>query len=471
MQVMRHVSIPCTSSMKNNLIYKFTLTVLLLITAAVSVEAKAVVGDIILQGTVLRSGQQLPNDTSVFEGDSIRTERASGGVLRVAHGRVEIAESSEVEVVRQNPLKIVVKSGTIAFNFPAETAVEIVTPQLDVHPNLSNGMLSGIVTATPQTEDRVQSRTGNFTVVERQRNGAANHIVTGEVVVAALLPAVHFSTDVADPISPAPQGPIGGAQIATLARTAGDVRVARVATPNNYARVAEGTPNTPLATGDFVRTLNGRATVSFTPPDTSQLTLLEGTTIQIQQQKLANTTTRRVTQAIGNLWFSIQRVTGTQTTLETPTAVAAIRGTEGTQDVPNNTQSTHALNEGIEQITEVVTSTSVTIRTGQRVTAIRGVGFTPIAALLAAITQPVVGTGGGGGGGAGGGGAAGGGVGGAAGAATGATVASTVSTVTSTVFATAATGISLATAAIVPVVTSNTTTASATTPLNPPGGQ
>src|SRR6516162_4826914 len=208
MQVMRHVSIPCTSSMKNNLIYKFTLTVLLLITAAVSVEAKAVVGDIILQGTVLRSGQQLSNDTSVFEGDSIRTEKASGGVLRVAHGRVEIAESSEVEVVRQNPLKIVVKSGTIAFNFPAETALEIVSPQLDVHPNLSNGVLSGIVTATPQTEDRVQSRSGNFTVVERQKDGSANHIVPGQIVVAALLPAVRFSTDMADPISPAPQGPL-----------------------------------------------------------------------------------------------------------------------------------------------------------------------------------------------------------------------------------------------------------------------
>lgn len=452
--------------MKNNLC-KFTLTVLVLISAAVPVEAKAVVGDIILQGMVLRSGQQLSNDTSVFEGDSIRTEKASGGILRVARGRVEIGESSEVEVVHQTPLKLVVKSGTIAFNFPPETALEIVTPQLEIHPNLGDGALSGIVTATPQTEDRMQSRSGDFTVVERQKNGAANHIVPGQIVIATLLPAVRFSKAVADPISPAPQGPIGGAQIATLAKTAGDVRVARVATPSNYARVAEGTPNVPLASGDFVRTLNGRATVSFPAPDTSQLTLQEGTTIQIQQQMQGNTVSRRVSQAIGNLWFSIQRVTGTQTTLDTPTAVAAIRGTEGTQDVPNNTQSTHALNEGIEQITELVTSTSVTIRSGQRVTAIKGIGFTPIVALLAAITQPVVGAGGGGGG-------AGGGAGGAAGAATGAaTAATTVSTVASTVVATAATGIALTTATLVPVVASfgTTTTASSSSPLNPPGGQ
>ena len=94
-------------------------------------------------------------------------------------------------------------------------------------------------------------------------------------------------------------------------------------------------------------------------------------------------------------------MTGTETTLETPTAVAAIRGTQGTQEVPNDNQSTHALNEGVEQITEVVTQQSVTINSGQRVTAIRGIGFTPIVALVAAITQPSVTAGGAAGGGAG----------------------------------------------------------------------
>ena len=223
----------------------------------------------------------------------------------------------------------------------------------------------------------------------------------------------------------------------------------------------------PLANGDFVKTLNGRATITF--DDRSVLTLSEGTTIQIQQRMQAGTISRRITQAIGSMWFSITRAAGTQTTLETPTAVAAIRGTEGTQDVPNDRQSTHALNDGVEQITEVVTSQSVTIRSGQRVTAIRGVGFTPVVALLAAIAQPTVGaTGGGGGagGGAGGGGAAG----GAAGAATGAT-ASTVSTVASVTAAVASAG-ALTAAAVVPVVASKGTPnpASSTTPLNPPGG-
>src|SRR5207302_7274926 len=123
----------------------------------------------------------------------------------------------------------------------------------------------------------------------------------------------------------------------------------------------------------------GRATVKFV--DESLITLSEGTIVQIQQQMQAGTLQRRLTQAIGNLWFSITKAAGTQTTLETPTAVAAIRGTEGTQDVPNFTQSTHALAEGLEQITEVVTQQSVTLRPGQRVTAFRGIGFSAITAL------------------------------------------------------------------------------------------
>src|SRR5215471_8308550 len=328
MQETRRTSIPCINSMKNNLVQRFILTFIALMLTASAAHAKAVVGDIILQGKVERSGQQLTTDTSVFEGDSIRTAKASGAVLRIAHGRLEIGESSEVEIVRQNPLRIVLKGGSIAFNFPPEAAVEIETPQLEIHPRLGDGNLSGIVTATPQTEDRVQSRNGHFTVVERQKSGAANHIMPGQILVAAFIPTVRVSMALADPVPPAPQGPIGGAAVANLTAIQPDVRVARVATPTNYARV-NATPF-PLANGDFVKTLNGRATITF--DDRSVLTLSEGTTVQIQQRMQAGTISRRITQAIGSMWFSITRAAGTQTTHETPTAVAAIRGTQGTQD-------------------------------------------------------------------------------------------------------------------------------------------
>jgi hypothetical protein len=458
--------------MKNKLIPILALVLLLPAFTAPSAQAKsAIVGDILLQGTVERSGQKLLNDASIFAGDSIRTHKASGGVLRLAQGRVEMGELSEVEIVGQHPLRLMVKSGVVALNFPQGTPLEIVTPQLEVHPNPGRQSLSAIVNATPQAEDRFQSRSGDFTVIERQRNGKSSHIMPGQIIVATLLPAVALPAVALEPIAP-PQGPMAGPRIAVLSDFRGDVRVARSALPNNFARVVK---NVELAADDLVRTLNGRATVTF-DSDQSVITLTEGTTIQVQQQVRGQTITRRVTQYIGSIWFRIQRVTGTQTTLQTPTAVAAIRGTEGTQDVPNDNESTHALNEGVVRLTEVVSQQSVTIRSGQRVTAIRGVGFTPIVALLAAITQPLVGAGGGAGGGAGAGGAGGGaagagaGAGAAAGGATaGVATASTVTTVAA-VGAGAVAATTGAVAALVPNVARQTQTASQTVPLNPPGG-
>ena len=320
------------------------LLVLILIVPAV--EAKStVIGDIILQGNVEKSGHKLTNDSSIFEGDSIRTQKASGGIMRIARGRVEIGESSEVEIVRGNPLKIVVKSGAIAFNFPKETPVEIITPQLEVRPSLGLESLSAVVTATPQAEDRVTSRSGRYTILERQKNGATRHISAGQVLVATLVPASALAATLPPDPTALPQGPVGGPQIAILDQASGDVRVARNATPANFARIAGPAPRLPLGSGDFVRTLNGQANVTFN--DNSIVTLNQGTTIQIQEQMRGGTVSRRITQAIGNLWFRIQNVTGTQTTLETPTAVAAIRGTEGTQDVPNNIVTDYAVNEGV----------------------------------------------------------------------------------------------------------------------------
>jgi hypothetical protein len=141
--------------------------------------------------------------------------------------------------------------------------------------------------------------------------------------------------------------------------------------------------------------------------------------------------------------------------------------------VPNDSQSTHSLNEGVERITEVVTQQSVTLRSGQRVTAVRGVGFTPIVALLAAITQPLVAAGGGGGGGGAtgaggvGGGAAGGGA--AGGAAAGAATVSTATTVAA-VSAGAVAATTGAVAAFVPNVARQTPAASQSVALVTPGG-
>src|SRR5215467_11544399 len=140
----------------------------------------AVVGDILLTGNVDRRGEQLNNDSTLFEGDTLRTDSSGGAVLRLRGGRVEMSPDCELQITHANPLRLAVKKGTISFSFPSDVPFEIETPQLAVHPNLSPAAPSGIVMATPQTEDRVVSRTGNFTAVELQKNGAANHILPGQ---------------------------------------------------------------------------------------------------------------------------------------------------------------------------------------------------------------------------------------------------------------------------------------------------
>ena len=451
------------------------LTLLALIALSVPAEAAAAttsarmpVGDIILRGTVARSGGRIATDSTIFEGDTIRTQKASDGVIRVGKGRIEIAESSEVEIVRQSPLKIVVKSGAIAFNFPKGTNFEIITPQLEIRPRPGETSLSGSVTAEVQKEDRVLSRSGNFTVLEREPNGQTSYIRPEEILVASLVMPVPL--EVATPMAAVPQGPIGGPQIATLTAVNGDVRVGRAATLGTQVRITA--PGLQLANGDLVRTLQGRAEVTFN--DKSIIKLDLGTVVSIAERPAPGGFLRSISQSIGTLWFNVQRVTGTRTNLSTPTAVAAIRGTTGLQEVPNDTQSTHALEEGIEDITEIVTQQTVTIRDRQRVTAIRGVGFTPVVALLAALTQPAIGAGGGGGGGAaggGGGGVAGGGAGAASSTASaaGISTASTVSTV-ATVTAVSVTTATTVIAATAPLLDKEQPRASGSLPLDTPGG-
>src|SRR5262249_4791366 len=150
---------------------KLILLLIAISFAADRVEAKGtIVGDLTLLGTVQRSGIKLTSGASVFEGDSIRTEKSSGGVVRVGQGRVEIGESTEMEITSRNPLKIVIKSGVVAFNIPQDTPLEIETPQLEIHANISEQNLSAVVNAAPETEDRFQNRSGYFTVLERQKD-------------------------------------------------------------------------------------------------------------------------------------------------------------------------------------------------------------------------------------------------------------------------------------------------------------
>src|SRR2546428_218667 len=112
--------------------FLFLFVLLLSLTLSFALFSEAGVrpiGDITLVGHVERGDVTLRNDSTLFEGDAVRTGRGGGGVIRLAEGRLEIGESSELEFIHQDPLKVLVKRGTIAFNFPRTTPIEIITPQ------------------------------------------------------------------------------------------------------------------------------------------------------------------------------------------------------------------------------------------------------------------------------------------------------------------------------------------------------
>ena len=360
-----------------------------------SAATSAPVGDILLFGRVERSGRPLSSETTLFEGDSIRTHGDGGGVVRLGKGRLELRPSTDLEIVSAQPLRLILRAGALDFNFPAGTEFEIITPQLAVRPGPERENVSGEILAVPEDEDRVESRKGLLSVLERQEYGASRKVEAGEVLIASLVPTV--SIPVAEATFTPPQA---GSQIAQFEAVEGDVRLTRV---NTTLTNRVENPGLPLFSGDTVATLQGRADIRFT--DQSLINLDVGTTVVIEEEQQPTGILRRIGQTLGSLFFDIQEVAGTETELTTPTAVAAIRGTEGKQLVPNDTQSTHQLNEGLQQITENITGQSATITGGQQVIAIRGVGLGVITALVAPAIQAAVGSGVGGAGGAGGGGA------------------------------------------------------------------
>jgi hypothetical protein len=438
-------SIPFTNLTKNNMKNKTALLQLgLILTLLVSSESAFAtgtpVGDIQLIGRVERAGQQLVNDATLFEGDTIRTHAHSGGVVRIGRGRLDIDQNSEVEIISRNPLKLSVKSGSLHFNFPVGTDFEILTPQLHIHPASGKGSYSGTVSAKPQKEDRVTSRTGRFSILELEAGGATNAIHDGQLLIAALvMPAL-------------PQ-----AQATTIARivqvepaNTAQINVARATAPNNWS--TRGTVNLNLGNGDRIRSLQGSARIQFTR-DQSIIILRPGTQVTIQEQPQAGGFLRTISQYAGSLYFSIARLAdgGTPTSLSTPTAVAAIRGTEGENTDNPNVSTTFALQFGEEDLEETLTGSRATLRAGQTITAFRGVGFGAITALAAALVPGVGGAGPGGAGGAGGGaGGAGGGAAGAGGAGGGAAAATTTTTTAASTAAstisTVATGLAAAAA-------------------------
>ena len=264
---------------------------LMLFPLAASAATSAPVGDILLRGRVEWSGRPLSNETTLFEGDSIRTYGDGRGVLRLGKGRLELGPSTDLEIVSAQPLRLILRAGALGFNFPAGTEFEIITPQLEVRLGPDRENVSGEILAVPEDEDRVESRKGLLSILERQEYGASRRVEVGEILIASLVPTV--SIPVAEPTFAPPQA---GSQIAQFEAVEGDVRLTRV---NTTLTNRVENPGVPLFSGDMAATLQGRADIRFT--DQSLITLDLGTTVVVEEQQQPTGILRRIGQRLGSL--------------------------------------------------------------------------------------------------------------------------------------------------------------------------
>ncbi len=129
--------------------------------------------------------------------------------------------------------------------------------------------------------------------------------------------------------------------MATLTLTEGDVKIER---DGKLLSAAEGQR---LLDKDRIITAKGRAEVQFT--DGTTLRASEDTRVAIAQGPKDGGLLRSVELSLGNLWFKVNKMTqvaDARTEFLTPTAIAAVRGTEGEIGVGANGHSQFALSTG-----------------------------------------------------------------------------------------------------------------------------
>ncbi len=129
--------------------------------------------------------------------------------------------------------------------------------------------------------------------------------------------------------------------MATLTLTEGDVKIER---DGKLLSAAEGQR---LLDKDRIITANGRAEVQFT--DGTTLRASEDTRVAIAQGPKDGGLLRSIELTLGNLWFKVNKMTqvaDARTEFLTPTAIAAVRGTEGEIGVGADGHSQFALATG-----------------------------------------------------------------------------------------------------------------------------
>ena len=131
------------------------------------------------------------------------------------------------------------------------------------------------------------------------------------------------------------------ATLATLTLMEGDVKVER------QGKVIPAGEGQSLLDKDKLLTAKGRAEIQFT--DGTTLRASEETRVGIAQGPKGSGLLRTVELTLGNLWFKVNKATqvvDSGTEFLTPTAVAAVRGTEGEIGVAADGHSQFALSTG-----------------------------------------------------------------------------------------------------------------------------
>jgi len=131
------------------------------------------------------------------------------------------------------------------------------------------------------------------------------------------------------------------ATLATLTLMEGDVKIER------QGKVIPAGEGQALLDKDKVLTAKGRAEIQFT--DGTTVRASEQTRVGIAQGPKEGGLLRTIEVTLGNLWFKVNKATqvaDARTEFQTPTAVAAVRGTEGEIGVAADGHSQFALSTG-----------------------------------------------------------------------------------------------------------------------------
>lgn len=161
--------------------------------------------------------------------------------------------------------------------------------------------------------------------------------------------------------------------IATFSEVKGEVRIlSRVRAEGRWLRVTK--TGVGLYNGDRIRTIDGKATVTF--PDGSVIKVSENSDITIEERPTRRKLfgfvdisfiNRNVKVAFGKLWANVKHARGKWTSFDTRSAVAGIKGTTITLEVDSFGNMNFTCDEGFVEISRPDGAVGLQLDSGKQV--------------------------------------------------------------------------------------------------------